>query len=160
VPAVAHYRFLTTWLLDAPREAVFQALWDSESWPSWWHGVESVRTVEPGDAEGVGSLGRYVWKSRLPYRLEFDSRIVTVDRPRYMEGEVTGELEGRGRFRLFEENGLTSVLYEWDVATTAPWMNRLAPALRPVFAWNHDVVMRWGGEGLGRLLGARLLARG
>jgi uncharacterized protein YndB with AHSA1/START domain len=157
---VAGYRFLTTWLLDAPREAVFQALWDSERWPSWWRGVESVRTLEQGDADGIGSLGRYVWKSRLPYRLGFDSRIVAVDRPRYLEGSVTGELEGRGRFRLFEEDGLTSVLYEWEVETTAPWMNRLAPALRPVFAWNHDVVMRWGGEGLARLLGASLLASG
>ncbi len=34
-------------------------------------------------------------------------------------------------------------------------MNVLAPVLRPAFGWNHAVVMRWGGEGLGRLLGAR-----
>jgi hypothetical protein len=37
-------------------------------------------------------------------------------------------------------------------------MNRLAPLARPVFGWNHDVVMRWGGEGLARRLGGRLLA--
>jgi hypothetical protein len=35
----------------------------------------------------------------------------------------------------------------------------LAPAVRPLFAWNHDVVMRWGGEGLARLLGTPLLGR-
>jgi hypothetical protein len=39
-------------------------------------------------------------------------------------------------------------------------MNLLAPVARPFFAWNHDVVMRWGGEGLSRLVGARLLAVG
>jgi hypothetical protein len=39
-------------------------------------------------------------------------------------------------------------------------MNLLAPLARPVFAWNHDVVMRWGGEGLARLLGTRLVAYG
>jgi len=27
-----------------------------------------------------------------------------------------------------------------------------------VFAWNHDHVMRGGGEGLARLLGVRMLA--
>jgi uncharacterized protein YndB with AHSA1/START domain len=155
---LAAYHFLTSWLLEAPREDIFQAIWDSERWPTWWRGVESVRTVEEGDEEGVGSLGRYVWKSRLPYRLEFDTRIVGVDRPRYMEGRAAGELEGTGRWRLFEEAPLTVVTYEWEVRTTAAWMNRVAPLARPVFAWNHDVVMGWGAKGLARLLSARLIA--
>lgn len=43
--------------------------------------------------------------------------------------------------------------YEWDVRTTQWWMNALAPLARPVFAWNHDYVMRQGGEGLRRRLG-------
>jgi uncharacterized protein YndB with AHSA1/START domain len=155
---VAGYRFLTTWLLEAPREEVFEAVWDSERWPSWWRGVESVRKLEEGDAEGVGSLGRYVWKGRLPYRLEFDARIVAVERPRYLEGQTTGELEGTGRFRFLEDGELTVVLYDWEVETTAAWMRHIGPLLSPVFTWNHDVVMRSGGEGLARYLGARLLA--
>jgi uncharacterized protein YndB with AHSA1/START domain len=146
--------------VEAPREEVFQAIWDSEHWPSWWRGVESVRTLEEGDDEGVGSLGRYVWKSRLPYRLEFDTRITRVERPRLMEGEAMGELAGTGRWQLFEEHGVTAAVYDWNVRTTAPWMNLLAPIAQPVFKWNHDVVMRWGGEGIAKLLGARLLTHG
>ncbi len=119
-----------------------------------------MHILEHGDAEGVGSLGRYVWKSRLPYRLGFDTRIVAIDRPRYMEGHAAGELEGTGRWRLFEEGPMTAVTYQWEVRTTAAWMNRVAPLARPVFAWNHDVVMAWGAQGLARLLGARLLASG
>jgi hypothetical protein len=118
-----------------------------------------VVELEPGDEDGVGSLGRYVWKSQLPYRLVFDLRVTKVERPSFMEGTTTGELAGRGRWRLFEEGGVTAVVYDWDVRTTAPWMNVLAPAVRPLFAWNHDVVMRWGGEGLARLLGTPLLGR-
>jgi Polyketide cyclase / dehydrase and lipid transport len=154
------YRFLTTWLLDAPRDDVFRVVWDFEAWPSWWRGVESVVQLEPGDGDGVGSLGRYVWKSRLPYRLEFDMRTTRVERPRLMEGAAIGELTGIGRWRFFEDGSLTAVVYEWDVRTTRPWMNALAPLARPVFAWNHDVIMRWGGEGLARRLGAPLLAHG
>lgn len=41
--------------------------------------------------------------------------------------------------------------------TTSAWMNLLAPVGRPLFALNHDWVMRNGGEGLAKLLGARLL---
>jgi hypothetical protein len=37
-------------------------------------------------------------------------------------------------------------------------MNLMAPLLRPVFEWNHDWVMRRGGEGISQLLGCRLLA--
>jgi hypothetical protein len=37
-------------------------------------------------------------------------------------------------------------------------MNLLSPIARPVFEWNHDWVMRNGGEGLAALLGCRLLA--
>jgi uncharacterized protein YndB with AHSA1/START domain len=151
---VSEYRFLTTWLVEAPRDDVFQVIWDSERWPTWWRGVESVVKLEDGDAEGVGSLGRYVWRSRLPYRLQFDMRTTKVERPRLMEGRASGELAGTGCWRLFEEGGVTAAVYDWRVQTTAPWMNALAPLARPVFAWNHDVVMRWGGEGLGRLLEA------
>ena len=137
---------------------MFQAIWDSERWPSWWRGVEEVEKLEPGDDEGVGSLGRYVWKSQLPYRLEFLVRTARVERPHLMLGEASGELTGTGRWRLFEQDGVTAVTYEWNVDTTRPWMNSLAPLLRPVFKWNHDVVMGWGGEGLARLLGTRLVA--
>jgi uncharacterized protein YndB with AHSA1/START domain len=153
-----NYRFLTTWLLEAPRYDVFQAIWDSERWPSWWRGVESVVKLEEGDEEGVGSLGRYVWKSRLPYRLEFETRTTRVERPHLLEGEADGELAGTGTWRVFEQDGVTAVVYDWNVRTTAPWMNLLAPIGRPFFRWNHDVVMGWGGEGLAKLLGARLVA--
>jgi hypothetical protein len=37
-------------------------------------------------------------------------------------------------------------------------MNLLAPVARPIFRWNHNVVMHQGGRGLAALLGARLLA--
>jgi hypothetical protein len=37
-------------------------------------------------------------------------------------------------------------------------MNRMAPLLRPAFEWNHDWVMRRGGEGIAEHLGCELLA--
>jgi uncharacterized protein YndB with AHSA1/START domain len=154
--SMAEYTFLTTWAVDAPIEAVWDAIFDSERWPEWWKGVEKVVEIEPGDENGVGSLQRYTWKSRLPYRLEFDMRTTRVERPHLIEGEAEGDLDGSGRWRLFDGRG-TAVTYEWSVRTTEPWMNVIAPIARPVFAWNHDVVMRQGGEGLARRLGAPLL---
>lgn len=149
---MAEYAFVTLWWFDAPREAVWERIARPLEWPGWWRGVERVEEIEPGDGNGLGSLRRYTWKSRLPYRLVFDLRTTRVERPRLLEGTATGELEGTGRWTLREEDGGTSVRYDWVVRTTKPWMELLAPLARPLFEWNHDVVMRWGEEGLRHLL--------
>ena len=64
-----------------------------------------------------------------------------------MEGRAEGDLNGQGRWRLLEEAGVTAVLYEWNVSTAKPWMKAVAPLARPLFAWNHDAVMRQGAGG-------------
>lgn len=157
---MADYRFLTTWLLDAPREEVFEAIYDQASWPRWWRGVEEATELRAGEDDGVGTVSRMVWKSLLPYRVEFEVTTTRIERPHLMEGNAVGELSGIGRWRLYEQDGATAVLYEWNVATTRAWMNLLAPVARPVFEWNHDWVMARGGEGISRLLACRLLANG
>jgi hypothetical protein len=155
---LAEYRFLTTWLLECRREPIWDAIYDSESWPAWWRGVEHAERLAGGDELGVGQRGRYVWRSAIPYSVEFEIRTTRVEPPRLLEGEATGGLEGIGRWRLFGEGEVTAVLYEWNVTTTKRWMNAIAPLARPVFEWNHDWVMRNGGRGLADRLGCRLLA--
>lgn len=157
---MSEYRFLTTWCLGAGIDPVWEAIYDSKRWPEWWRGVERVVELKPAGDNGAGQIARYTWKSKLPYELEFDMRTTRIERPHALEGEASGELAGTGRWRLFESDGATAVLYEWNVRTTRPWMNLLAPVARPIFAWNHDDVMRNGGEGLARLLGAQLLTSG
>jgi Polyketide cyclase / dehydrase and lipid transport len=133
---------------------VWWTLRDAERWPEWWRGVERVVTLEPDERY------RIAWRSRIPYELEFEFTVRELDEPRSMSGEATGALTGTGHWRLFEQDGITAVTYEWNVSTTKAWMNRLAPLARPVFQYNHDVVMRWGGEGLARRLDCNLLAAG
>ena len=155
---MAEYRFLTTWLLEAPKERVWDAIYESERWPEWWKGVLEADKLEEGDEDGLGRYGRYVWKSKLPYKLEFFVLTTRVEKPYLLEGDASGELAGVGRWRLFERDGVTAALYEWNVHTTRAWMNLLTPVARPIFAVNHDYVMRNGGRGLAALLGAPLLA--
>jgi uncharacterized protein YndB with AHSA1/START domain len=153
----AAYRFLTTWVLDAPLERVFDEIHEVERWPEWWHGVQSVEKLGGGGNDGVGSVYRHRWRSILPYTVGFDMETMRIERPLMLEGRATGELEGFGRWAFAERDGGTVVTYEWDVRTTRPWMNLLAPVGRPVFAWSHNVVMRRGGDCLARRLGVRLL---
>jgi hypothetical protein len=154
------YRFLTTWLLETSRAAAWEVLREPLGWPDWWRGVVRVSELDGGDERRVGSSYRVAWRSRVPYLLEFDFTVRRVDSPCCMAGDASGDLEGSGVWRLFEQDGVTAVLYDWDVTSTKRWMNLLGPVARPVFEHNHDAVMRWGGEGLARRLGTRLLAAG
>jgi len=154
---VAQYEFLTSWCVDAPIERVFAVLNDSAAFPEWWKGVTAVEVLEPGEADGVGELARYSWRSVLPYTLRFDSRVTRVEPPHLIEGHATGELEGIGVWRLFAAPDSTAVLYAWRVCTTKRWMNIWGPVARPAFRWNHDRVMHQGGVGLAERLGASLL---
>jgi uncharacterized membrane protein len=154
---VAQYEFLTSWCVDAPIERVFAVLNDSAAFPEWWKGVIAVEVLEPGEADGVGELASYSWRSVLPYTLRFDSRVTRVEPPHLIEGHATGELEGAGVWRLFAAPDSTAVLYAWRVRTTKRWMNIWGPVARPAFRWNHDRVMHQGGVGLAERLGASLL---
>ncbi len=154
---MAEYVFESIWRIEAPIEAVWDAIYHSERWPSWWKEVESVQELVKGDDRGVGSVRRYVWKTVLPYKLAFDMRVTRVEPPVALEGAATGELQGTGHWQLRAEGDLTIVHYTWSVRTRKRWMNLLAPIARPIFAWNHHEVLKRGGEALARLLGVRLL---
>jgi carbon monoxide dehydrogenase subunit G len=155
---MAEYRFLTTWVVEAPREAVWEAIYHPERWPEWWPGVVRVDKLGGGAEDGVGSTFRHRWRSVLPYTVEFETLTTRVDLPDMIEAEASGGLAGTGRWRFFA-GAATAVTYEWNVHTTKRWMNGLAPVGRPLFEWNHNWIMGRGGEGLARLLGTRLLAR-
>lgn len=154
---MASYSFLTTWILDAPREDVWQAIYEIERWPDWWRGVRRVEKLEHGDEDGIGALYRHEWRSVIPYPVRFETRITRIERPNLIEARADGELAGTGRWRFLDGRD-TALTYEWDVRTTKPWMNLVAPIARPVFRWNHNAVMRQGGVGLADLVGTRLRA--
>ena len=155
---MARYEFLTTWVLDAPREEIWDAIWDSERWVDWWPGVVEAVELDPGTPCGIGRRGRYAWRSRIPYPVRFEVVSTLVERPGALEGEAHGDLEGTGVWSFEDSGGATMARYAWNVRTTKPWMNAVAPLARPVFRWNHDYVMRQGGAGLARHLGCRLIA--
>jgi hypothetical protein len=148
----ASFHLITDWSFDAPREAVWRALMAPEEWPSWWRAVAAVERLVEGDADGVGAVRRMTWRTALPYTLAFDMRMTRIEPMALIEGRAEGELTGLGRWLLSGEDARTQVRYEWIVDVTKPWQRLFAPVLRPVFTWNHNVVMGWGEAGLARRL--------
>ena len=153
---MASYRFHTVWTVAAQLETVWDVIFDAERWPEWWRGVEQVRALDHGNGDlKVGSRTEQVWRSRLPYRVRFETVTDRVEHLRLIEGRADGDLRGEGVWRFGTDGETTSVSYDWRVETTSPWMNALAPVAASVFRWNHDWVMRQGGAGLAQRAAAK-----
>jgi len=155
---MAKFNFVTVWRIQAPLSQVCDAISRCRQWPQWWRGMERVEELDSGDAEGIGSLRRFTWRGRLPYRIVFDVCVTRIVPLTVLEGQASGEVEGVGCWHFASCGDVTEVRYEWRIRTNRLWMNVVAPLARPIFKWNHDQLMRQGAEGMARLLDARLVS--
>lgn len=151
-----HFELTSHWRLRAPVERVWAALADPAGWPRWWRYVRRVQTLREGGADGIGSVRRIDWATRLPYRIVIEVEALEALRHQRLRGRSRGQLDGEGTWTLRAGgDGFTEVTYVWRVQLVKRWMRWLAPLLAPVFRWNHAGVMRAGEDGLRRYLEAR-----
>ncbi len=147
---------MTEWLLPFPRERVWRLIRDVEQWPLWWPMVKRVEPLQPGDAQGIGAVRRFTWRTALPYEVAMEMRVERLEPLHCIEGRSTGDLDGTGLWTLWDTPHGTRVQYNWTVVLRKRWMRWLAPLLRRVFAWNHDKVMETGRLGILRALRGQL----
>lgn len=150
--SVAQYEFVSSWSLTAPIWTVWHAISQPWHWPTWWRGLQRVEQLTPGEANGLGSTYRFVWKGPLPYRLTLSIRIIRVESPTVLEGAVTGGLHGLGRWQLSEAGDGTRVCFAWQVDGPQPWMRYIVPLTRRLFQWNYQRLMALGRQGLEQYL--------
>jgi len=152
-----HFILTSRWRLHASADRVWAVLTDVEAWPRWWRYVRAAHVESRGAADHVGDVARIDWGSALAYGVRLRVTTTLAERPRQLEARAEGDLHGRGLWLLEPAaDGAVDVTYRWDVVLHRPWMRRLAPLLRPLFEWNHFVVMRAGARGMARRLGCRL----
>lgn len=154
---MANYHFKTIWKLRAPVQQVYAAICETEKYPEWWKGQLKVERISSGAPNGLGAMVRFTMRSQLPYCLTFTTTATHIEPLKRITGKAFGELEGHGTWLFHHHNGITTVTYIWEVRTTTFFMNLLEPFFRNVYEWNHDVIMRWGGEGLAKKLQTELL---
>ncbi len=152
------YFFVSRWQIKAPVEDVWDAIYNSLEWPRWWKGVKSVKLIAEGDERGIDGVREYTWQSVIPYKLKFSSRLIEREDYKKLHGSAYGQLEGEGTWHFFEKEGVTYLQYDWKVVTNKKWMNAFSFLLKPLFRYNHSVVMKWGARGLARKLNAELLS--
>lgn len=137
------YRFRSTWDVDVPPAVVFAVLERADEYPRWWR---QVREAEPLDEEGVG---RARFRSFLPYDLVVVARQTRRDESAHLlEISLTGDLEGWARWRVEPRDGGARAVFEQEVEVRRSLMRALAVPCRPLFRWNHALMMRGGLRGL------------
>lgn len=154
---MARYHFVTRLRVGARRQRVWEAMLDPVGWPSWWRWLRHVELLQQGDADRRGARYRLTFGTALLYTLSFESTTVRVVAPALLEARASGDLVGSGLWQLDDgADGSTDVTYTWLVETTVRWMNVVGPVARPLFSWNHDLLMRDFATGLTEAVDGRL----
>lgn len=152
-----HFDLVSHWRLAAPVERVWAALAEPESWPAWWPCVSSVSLLQPGGADGVGSVRHFRWRTRLACCISLEVERVECLRPERIRGRSRGPLRATGIWLLRAEGAgtlaeFTDVTCVWRVDLVQRWMRWCLPLLAPLLRWNHSGVMGAGAQGLARHL--------
>src|SRR3954454_11340501 len=140
------YLFVDEWDVAAPPEAVFAALADARTYPTWWAPV--YIDVAAAGPPVLGKVSRQHFKGRLPYHLHTQSTITRLEPPHVVQGDVEGDLRGRGTWTLAPVAGGTHVRFDWQVFADRKLLRALTPVLRPVFRWNHNWAIARAMDGL------------
>ena len=150
------YEIVSAWRVPGPIDRAYDVLSDSQALPRWWpQAYYRVREIAAGDEAGIGRVLDITTKGALPYRLTWRLEILEAERPRLIRLKASGELVGFGEWRLVEPDGEVKLTYTWRVRAEHPILRRLEFPLKPIFALNHNWVMRKGEEGIRRELARR-----
>jgi uncharacterized protein YndB with AHSA1/START domain/mannose-6-phosphate isomerase-like protein (cupin superfamily) len=144
--ASREYVFVDEWDVAAPPRAVFDALADARTYPRWWTPV--YLDVDADGPPALGKRSRQHFKGRLPYHLHTTSTITRLEPPHVVQGDVEGDLRGRGTWTLTPTATGTHVRFDWRVFADRPLLRTLTPVLRPLFRWNHAWAIARAMEGL------------
>lgn len=149
-PGLLGYYFCEEWSVAAPIDRVWTAIRDLEAYPRWWK--EFVEVKRLNELDGVGSQVSVRAKAALPYHMHFTLETIREERPSLALVRVWGDLNGEMRWRLEPQGAGTHLIFDESVRTGKPLLNLLAPLFKPLFAWNHRVMMASGERGLRRHL--------
>ena len=143
------YHFITHWRVEGAINEVADILKDADGLTRWWPSVYlDVRTLEPGDEDGVGKVVSLHTRGWLPYTLKWQFRVTESRYPHGFSLEAWGDFTGSGVWTLEQDGELVNVTYDWKISADKPLLRRLSFLLKPIFSANHRWAMQRGEESL------------
>lgn len=149
------YSFISRWRVKASIGPVWDAIYETSSWPSWWKGIEEVNEIGSRDPNGMRQI---VFGDSAPVPVKYNLTVSRVEKYRCIEFTASGEYKGKAKW-LFEEqpDGTILIQYHWQVSPRRTWKNMVSPVSRTLMQWNHDMIMEWGAKGLSQKVNAGLI---
>lgn len=151
------FRFDERWEIPgAGVDEVYAVLARGELLPAWWKGVYlSAEKLTPGDQPKVGDRLRVRARGFLPYELNFIVEAMALEPNRRVVVKTIGDFDGLWSASLSPSETGVHVDVVWEVTVLRPILRRLAPLLRPAFAWNHRWTTPRGEKGLREYLASQ-----
>jgi len=143
------YEIESRWQVLGRIDDVYAVLTDAEALPRWWPEAYSrVIVAADGGEDGVGRVTDITTRGILPYDVTWRVEVLETRRPELIRVKASGDVIGLGTWQLRGDDGAVHLSYLWRVRVGKPWMQKFEFLLKPVFAANHNWVMRRGELGL------------
>lgn len=144
------FRFDERWDLPGATVAeVYGVLSHGEWLPQWWRGVYlDAAKLSDNPEPRVGDRLRVRARGFLPYELNFILEATELEPDRRVQVKTFGDFDGVWTATLSQTRKGVNVDLVWEVTVLRPILKRLAPLLRPLFAWNHRWTTPRGEAGL------------
>jgi len=156
LPAVGsratYYDFHSEWQVEGTVEEVSEILSDPLSCADWWQACFlRIEQLEPGGANHVGCVVRFITKGYLPYVEQLLFKVVEAEPLRGFTVQAAGDFQGWAACEFRESaHGKVDVISDWVIEVRDPFLRAFSPIARPLFASNHRWVMIAGEKGLQR----------
>ena len=144
------FRFEECWdLPGASASEVYEVLSRGELLPEWWKGVYlEAHKLSATNEPTVGDRLRVRARGFLPYELNFILEAMELVPDQKVVVKTHGDFDGLWSATLVPREDGVRVELVWHVTVLRPILRRLAPLLRPAFAWNHRWTTPRGEKGL------------
>lgn len=145
---MAKYTIKFVWKIKAPLEEVWEAVFNTLTWPEWWKSIRSVKETIRGFDSGEGSLRYYKVRGKLPYRIAFCIMTTNTEPHALIEGDIYGDVKGSIEWRFSKADDFTIVHGAWTVYDSKPITYISAFLLWFLFKWNYKSIFRNGAHNL------------
>jgi carbon monoxide dehydrogenase subunit G len=110
-----------TFAFAVSRDALWDALNDTERFPEWWPWLRSFDTT--GKMLVPGTVAHCAVRAPLPYTLEFAVRVERVVAGESIDTVVSGDLEGPARLEVGGDDRKSSARLTWSVELRLPFLS-------------------------------------
>jgi hypothetical protein len=143
------YHFITHWRVQSTLKEIIEIIGDADDLPRWWPSVYlEVKTLDPGDSNGLGKRVTLYTKGWLPYTLRWQFVVTDANPPHGFTLVAEGDFVGRGIWTFVQDGEMVNITYDWKIAAEKPLLKAFSFILKPLFSINHHWAMARGEESL------------